>query len=121
MAKLLKPGGYLQWGEPEIHRWGVRTTNPQKEVIAHNQLMNLTLETRLEDVEDDLRDPPPHQAFMMHQCQLIIHEIITRQTRNEAVRKEVDRLLQLVHKETVAGASFSMTRRTAVGKKPTKT
>lgn len=132
-----EPGGYLQWGESEIHKWGVMKLHPESEVSAHNQLMSLTLgqDLRLQstwvsnmvqlfseagfgDVEEDYHDPLPHLAFMMHQCQLVIHEIITRQTRNEKVRNEVERLLPLVHKETVAGACYDIARRSVVGRKP---
>ncbi|KAI2602805.1 S-adenosyl-L-methionine-dependent methyltransferase [Hypoxylon sp. NC1633] len=137
MMKILKPGGYLQWGESEIHKWGVKKMGPQNEVSAHDQLMSMSLgqDTRLQStwvsdmaqlfskagfghVETDLRDPQPHLAFMMHQCQLNIHETISLRTGNESVRKEVEHLLPLVHQETVAGACFAMTRRTVIGRKP---
>ncbi|KAI1761228.1 S-adenosyl-L-methionine-dependent methyltransferase [Hypoxylon sp. FL1150] len=137
MMKLLKPGGYLQWGESEIYKWKIMQSNPQGDASALGELMSLTLgqdarlqatwisniaeyltEAGFEDVETDLRDPQPHLAFMMHECQLVLHELITRQTRNESVRKEVQRLLPLVEEQTVAGASTDIPRRNVIGKKP---
>ncbi|KAI1392525.1 S-adenosyl-L-methionine-dependent methyltransferase [Hypoxylon trugodes] len=137
LLKILKPGGYLQWGESDIHDWRIDKIHPDNKTDAHKRLMEMTLgqdlrlqatwvgemtqlfsEAGFEDVEMDFRKPEPHLAFAMHQCQLIIHEIIPRQTRNESVRNEVERLLPEVHKETVAGACFAITRRTVIGRKP---
>ncbi|XXH05572.1 hypothetical protein Hte_012004 [Hypoxylon texense] len=83
-----------------------------------SNMAQLFSEAGFGEIVDDLRDPVPYLAFMMHQCQLVIHEIITRQTRNEKVRNEVEQLLPSVHKETVAGACFDIARRTVIGRKP---
>ncbi|KAI1144224.1 S-adenosyl-L-methionine-dependent methyltransferase [Hypoxylon sp. FL0543] len=106
--KILKPGGYLQFGESDIHdgRWRVDMTNPQNKIDAHKKLIHLTL------------GQDPSLAFAMHQCQLIVHDLIPRKLGNEDVRKEVQRLLPEVHQETLAGACFAMPRLTVVGRKP---
>lgn len=127
----------MQWGESEVHKMKIMKTDPQADASALQQLMNMTLgqdarlqptwvshvgehlsEAGFEDVETDLRDPQPHLAFMMHECQLVLHELITRQTRNESVRKEIERLLPLVQKQTVAGACNDIPRRSVIGRKP---
>lgn len=55
------------------------------------------------EVEVDTNDCPPHMAFMLHECGLMIHELIYRKTKNEKMRQELGRLLPLAVEETRNG------------------
>ncbi|KAI1496605.1 UMTA methyltransferase family protein [Biscogniauxia marginata] len=136
LSKLLKPGGYLQWVEPNNQTIRVETTKPENKTENILALMNRTKsqdprlnptwapglgkifsDSGLVDVEVDAHDSPPHLAFLMHECGLIMHELIARKTQNEQVAEELKQLLPRVIHETREGAYITVVRFTVIGKK----
>jgi len=71
-----------------------------------------------EEVQSDVKEALPHLALAMHECNLVIHELVVKQTQNESVAKELKRLLPEVAKETREGACWAFTRWVVIGKKP---
>ncbi|KAI1393094.1 UMTA methyltransferase family protein [Hypoxylon trugodes] len=137
--------GYLQWVDSDNR--SVRTERPKPggqpenvdEVQTNNldQLMSLlkSQDPRLNptwvpelpdifsrgglvDVETDIHDSPPHLGFLMHECGLIMHELIARKTKNEKMAQEVKRLLPLAVEETRQGAYLTSTKFCVTGRKP---
>ena len=72
----------------------------------------------LRDVQSDVRDASPHLALAMHECNLLIHELIARKTQNEYVGQELTRLMPEIEKETREGSCWAFTRWVVVGRKP---
>lgn len=70
------------------------------------------------EVESDKNDCAPHLAFMLHECGLMIHELIYRKTKNENMLQQLGRLLPLAVEETRTGAYATAERWTVIGKKP---
>jgi hypothetical protein len=70
------------------------------------------------DIEVDKNDCLPHWAFMLHECGLIMHELIYRKMKNEKMRAELRHLLPLAVEETRTGAYITAVRWTVIGKKP---
>ncbi|CAJ2505409.1 Uu.00g128030.m01.CDS01 [Anthostomella pinea] len=112
LFKLLKPGGYLQWGEPDYSSIRIDKTKPECKTENLSEMMKLMAvqDPRLNptwqkdlpdlfsdsgfvDVETDVCDAPSHLAFMLHECSLMIHELIARKTQNERMAKELAHLL----------------------------
>ncbi|KAI0201102.1 UMTA methyltransferase family protein [Astrocystis sublimbata] len=137
LFSLLKPGGYLQWGEPDLESLRFDTTTP--EVKTDNlralfgllsvqdprlkptwidRLDNLFTETGFVEVERVTRDAPPHLAFIFHEAGLMIHDLIARKTKNEHMAAELKRLLPAAVEETRQGAYITSLRYLVVGKKP---
>jgi hypothetical protein len=72
----------------------------------------------LEEVESDLREAKPHLALALHECGLMIPELIARKTQNEQVAQGIKELLPKVAEETRAGSCWAFTRWNVVGRKP---
>jgi hypothetical protein len=72
----------------------------------------------LEEVESDVRDAAPHLAIAMHECNLVIHELIARKSQNEQVAQGIKELLPEVASETRDGSCWALTRWTVTGRKP---
>lgn len=72
------------------------------------------------DVQADVRDAPGHLAIAMHECNITIHELLSRTSRNKEVATQLERLLTQVAEETRAGACWAFTRWTVIGKKSAK-
>lgn len=70
------------------------------------------------EVEADKNDCAPHFAFLLHECGLMIHELIYRKTKNENMLQQLGRLLPLAVEETRTGAYATAVRWTVSGKKP---
>lgn len=70
------------------------------------------------ETEADKCDCPPHMAFILHECGLMIHELIYRKTKNDKMQRELGRLLPLAVEETRNGAYTTAVRWTVIGKKP---
>lgn len=70
------------------------------------------------ETEVDKCDCPPHFAFILHECGLMIHELIYRKTKNKKMLKELGRLLPLAVEETRNGVYTTTVRWTVIGKKP---
>lgn len=57
-------------------------------------------------------------AFILHECGLLMHELIYRKTKNEKMQQELGRLLPQVVNETKNGVYTTTVRQAMVGKKP---
>ncbi|KAI0444321.1 S-adenosyl-L-methionine-dependent methyltransferase [Xylaria telfairii] len=134
---LLKPGGYLQWGEPDLESLRFDRTKPESKTDNLRELFSLlsVQDPRLKptwinhldeifvsngfvEVERVTRDAPPHLAFTFHEAGLMIHEQIARKTKNERMAGELKRLLPAAVEETRLGAYITSLRYLVVGKKP---
>lgn len=69
-------------------------------------------------VEVDKKDAPPHMAFILHECGLMLYEIYRRKTKNEMMRKELNRIMPSAVEETKKGAYTTAVRWTVIAKKP---
>ncbi|KAI1366315.1 UMTA methyltransferase family protein [Xylaria arbuscula] len=137
LFSLLKPGGYIQWGEADHQTLHFAKTTPEgstentvslyKLLYAQDPRLHPTWATKIPDlltdggfvdVEKDSRDALPHLAFIFHEAGLMIHELIARKTQNDNLAREVKRLLPAVVKETKQGSYGTARRYTIIGKKP---
>ena len=82
------------------------------------RLPEIFAEVGFEDVEVDKHDCPPHWGFMLHECGLMVYELIYRKTKNEAMQRELGRLLPMAVEESRRGAWMTATRWVVVGRKP---
>lgn len=55
---------------------------------------------------------------MLHECGLMMHELIYRKTKNEKMQAELGRLLLLAVEDTKSGAYITNFRWTVIGKNP---
>ncbi|KAL1869396.1 hypothetical protein Daus18300_005608 [Diaporthe australafricana] len=135
--QMLKPGGYLQWVEPDNQTVHGELTKPENTMTSIEQLMGLlkSQDPRLNptwvpdlpkifsdrgllDVDADVHTTPPHWAYLMHECGLIMHELIARKTQNEQMAAELKRLVPLAVEETRKGAYLATTKYAVTGRKP---
>lgn len=54
-------------------------------------------------VEKHVCDAPPHLSFVLHECGLMVHELIARKTNTEIMAKELETLLPQGVEETEKG------------------
>ncbi|KUI58944.1 Demethylmenaquinone methyltransferase [Cytospora mali] len=137
LFRMLKPGGYLQWGEPDMETVRIEKADPEVKTERLEELFKLLeiQDPRLKptwaadlhnifsaagfvDVEVENIDPPPHWAYVFHEGGLMMHEIISRKTKSERMQQEVQRLLPQAVEETRNGAWGNSARLTVIGKKP---
>ncbi|KAE8374948.1 hypothetical protein BDV26DRAFT_268828 [Aspergillus bertholletiae] len=137
LYQLLKPGGYIQWGEPDVSSFRIEKSNPGNKVDAFTELIRISQaqdarlrptwvprlpayfeDIGMEGVEADVKDPPPHLALAKHECSLIIHELISRKTQNTAVGEELKWIIPEVARETQQGSYWAFTRWSVIGRKP---
>ncbi|KAI2628672.1 S-adenosyl-L-methionine-dependent methyltransferase [Hypoxylon sp. NC1633] len=137
LFSLLKPGGYLQWGEADMETLRFDKIKPECKTDHLTDLFKLLAvqDDRLKptwvrsltdifanagfvDVEKDTKDALPHVAFMFHEAGLMIHELIARKTKNEYMANELKRLLPGAVEETKQGAYGTSLRYTIIGRKP---
>ncbi|KAK5626263.1 hypothetical protein RRF57_001978 [Xylaria bambusicola] len=138
IVALLKPGGYLQWGEMDTPSFRIEKTRPENDATALTDLyyleqsqdrrLNPTWVSRLPeifrdegglcDVLTDIRDPPGHMAWAMHETMLLFHDQVVQSTGNAAIGKAVEELLPLVVEQGRRGACWAFTRWIVVGRKP---
>lgn len=137
LVRLIRPGGYLQWAEPDVASFRIEKTKPENKVDALRQLLNLSqgqdarlsptwvpklpaffTDSGLGDVQSDVRNAPPYLALAMHECNLLIHELIARKTNNDGVSRELASLMPEIAKETREGSCWAFTRWMIVGRKP---
>lgn len=71
----------------------------------------------LQDVTVDVKDSPPDLAFVKHECNLIIHELILGKTKDYKAVRRLHEIMGEVLAETRDGSCWAFTRRTAVGRK----
>ncbi|KAA8627694.1 umta methyltransferase family protein [Pyrenophora tritici-repentis] len=136
LIALLKPGGYIQWGEPDVASFRIEKTEASNKVEALTGLLALSQgqDARLkptwvpglarsfelaglEQMHTDVRDAPPHLALAMHECNLTIHELIARQTGKPEIAKALAQMMSEVGVETRNGACWAFTRWTIIGRK----
>ncbi|KAH8432922.1 uncharacterized protein LDX57_010555 [Aspergillus melleus] len=135
---LLKPGGYLQWAEPDMSTWRTEKTSSHNKADALEQILKLSqgddarlrptwvpnLPTLfrnqgLEDIEVDVKEVPPHLLVPMHECSLLIPELLIRKDIYTApVRDQMKGLLEEAARETAQGSAWAFTRWSLVGRKP---
>ncbi|KAJ0114058.1 hypothetical protein J7T55_007892 [Diaporthe amygdali] len=137
LFKMLKPGGYLQWGEADMETLRFEKCGIDAQTESLTELFKLLeiQDPRLKptwakglpelftaagfiDIEVDKNDCPPHWAFAFHECGLMIHELIYRKTKNVKMQDELGRLLPKAVEETRNGAYGTSIRVTVIGKKP---
>ncbi|KAE8138749.1 hypothetical protein BDV38DRAFT_291811 [Aspergillus pseudotamarii] len=137
LYQLLKPGGYIQWGEPDVSSFRIEKSDPENKIGALTELIQIGQgqdgrlrptwvpklpryfqEIGMEGVESDVKEPPPHLAFAKHECNLIIHELISRKTQNAAVGEKLNHIIPAVARETQQGSYWAFTRWTVIGRKP---
>ncbi|KAI0016502.1 S-adenosyl-L-methionine-dependent methyltransferase [Xylariomycetidae sp. FL0641] len=137
LVRLIKPGGHLQWGEPDMASFRIERLDASRKIEALSQLLQVTQSqdarltptwvpglpgafraAGLRGVVEDVRDPAPDLALAMHECNLVIHELLARQIRNQEVAGRVQQLIPQVAEETREGAYWIFTRWTVVGRKP---
>lgn len=70
-----------------------------------------------ENVKSEARDAPPHLALAMHECNMLISEILARKAKNEKVMEMVKELLPRIETETREGSCWAFTRWSVVGRK----
>lgn len=138
VVKLLRPGGHVQWGEPDITSWRIEKTRPDCKTSALERLFS-TLQAQdtrlkptwvstlasqlsgasLEAVESDVRDMPPHLELATHECNLLLPELVMRKARREgeAQAAQLGELLQEVAAEIRGGAFWAFTRHTVIGRR----
>ncbi len=95
------------------------SASPESRSLSPGILPALYSAAGLEAVEADMRNAPPHLALAMHECNLTIHELVARQSRNQAVLQAVRDLMPQVVAETRQGACWAFTRWTMVGRRKT--
>ncbi|KAI1322480.1 S-adenosyl-L-methionine-dependent methyltransferase [Xylariaceae sp. FL0255] len=139
IAQLIKPGGYLQWGELDTPSFRIEKTHTDNDASALTRIydleqsqdarLNPTWVSRLpelfrgsgfSDVVSDVRDPPGYMAWAMHETMLMIHDLIAQTTGNEVIAKGIEETLPEVVKQGKKGACWAFTRWIVVGRKPLK-
>ncbi|KAG8159750.1 hypothetical protein KVR01_010387 [Diaporthe batatas] len=141
ISKLLKPGGYVQWGEPDMASWRIAKTKPDCKTAALEKLFRQTQaqDKRLESpwvshlaghlgeagfdaIESDVRDIPLHLELATQECNLLLPEQVMRKSGKAQEGSEkmalLRELLQEVAAETREGAFWAFTRHTVIGRKP---
>ncbi|KAI5921202.1 S-adenosyl-L-methionine-dependent methyltransferase [Camillea tinctor] len=138
LARLLKPGGYLQWGDPDISSFRIEKTDPKNKVDALTKLVNMFQgqdarlrptwvselprhfsEAGLGNIESDIKDASPHLTIALHDCSLMMNELVMRKMKNEQALQGLKTLMLEVGKETREGSCWAATRWTVIGRKPT--
>lgn len=137
LFKMLKPGGYIQWGEPDFESIQIDKTRPENETKGLSELLQVfavqDLRTKptwltslpaafsaagFVQVEVDRKDAPPHLAFMLHECGMMLYVIYCRRTKNGMMRNEINRIMPTAVEESRRGAYTTAVRWTVVAKKP---
>ncbi|KAJ5659893.1 hypothetical protein N7507_006344 [Penicillium longicatenatum] len=137
LLKLLKPGGYLQWSEPDIESFRIPTSVPGNKTDALSNLMAFSQPkdvrykptwiarlpemfrgSGLRSVEYDIKDPSPEMIMPLHECNLLIPELLARKAENTEWAEKIRKALPEVLRETRAGAAWDYTRVVVVGQKP---
>lgn len=138
MAYLrVEPDGYLQWGEVDPASYRITKTKPGNRVEELDQLMKLALSSNtrltptwvgtlgtffqeggLEGIECDVREaPPPHINLAVHECSLLIPELLMRATENQELAQRLAETMRQALEQTREGAAWTFTRLTVIGRK----
>ncbi|KAI0107713.1 S-adenosyl-L-methionine-dependent methyltransferase [Nemania sp. FL0031] len=140
LTKLLKPGGYLQWADIDVASFRTEKIHPTAKTDALDRLFRgtQTRDSRLTstwvpqlgtqfsttaglcNVLVDKRDAHGHLAMAMHECNLMVPELLCRTTSDAEAADRLAHLLAEAAEETRRGAYWALTRWTVVGRKPGK-
>lgn len=72
----------------------------------------------LEEVESDIREAPaPYLNFAVHECNLLIPELVMRATQNQELARQLGDIMPQALEQTKLGAAWTFARRTVVGRK----
>ncbi|KAB8272196.1 hypothetical protein BDV30DRAFT_227596 [Aspergillus minisclerotigenes] len=126
IRESLEPGGYLQWMEVDMNSWRILKTNPntlqgQDNRLSPNYVPSLASRFEaagFENVKSEAKDAPPHLALVLHECNLLITDILPRKMKNEKVKEFVKDIMPRVESETREGSCWAFTRWSVVGRKP---
>ncbi|KAL9093646.1 MAG: hypothetical protein Q9159_000175 [Coniocarpon cinnabarinum] len=139
LIKLLKPGGYLQWGEPDAESVRLVKSNPSNpseslervyaDMIGSMALFRPTWVKELyraveaeglTEVINDRQSGPPHVWFAFNQCNMMIFDELLEQGKiPKEKQQEWRQLLDLANKECQQGATMLSDRLHVIGRKPT--
>lgn len=135
----LEPGGCLRWGEIDTPWWWIEKSGPDSKADALQRFYDLEAsqdaclppiwvpplpsmfeQVSIGHVQSDIRDTPGHMAWQVHQCMLLMNEIVAQTTGNAATVRALKELLPKVIEEGKSGAAWVCTRWVVVGRKPAK-
>ncbi|KAH0592119.1 hypothetical protein MHUMG1_10168 [Metarhizium humberi] len=121
--KPSEPGGYLQWGEPDMETLRIDKVAPEAKSEGLEQLFklfeiqdarlkptwavelhNLFSAVGFDHVDVHSVACPPHWAYIFHEGGLMMHEIISRKNKSEKMQHELAPLLPQAVEETRNGA-----------------
>lgn len=139
VAKLLKPGGYLQWCEVDVSSMRIHTSSPDVPTVNLRALWDETIPkgTRMMPgwakdlprvfrdegfvgVEADWRQGKNHTGIAMHFCNLPVHEMVVAKLRpgNPQKASEIHEVFQKAFAESRRGATYLLDRVVVIGQKP---
>ncbi|PWY65497.1 hypothetical protein BO83DRAFT_440313 [Aspergillus eucalypticola CBS 122712] len=117
LFELVEPGDDLQWGEVDIHTLRIDKINGECSTAALEGIVRITCSADprlvphwvpelprlfesvwLENAKKDTRVGPRLITFMFHECMLMVHDMIARKTRTEAVGRLLKEILPEVPK-----------------------
>ncbi|KAL4788908.1 hypothetical protein BDV19DRAFT_395546 [Aspergillus venezuelensis] len=140
IMQLLKPGGYIQWAEPDVSSFRIETTGTKDKDVPQIQALTELLHVSqsqdprlsptwvprlpaifqslgLDGVQSDVRDAPPDLAMASHCCNLAVHELIARKTGNDEVSAQLQLIIPGAVRESNLGAFWAFTRWTVIGQR----
>ncbi|KAB8247229.1 hypothetical protein BDV35DRAFT_404480 [Aspergillus flavus] len=91
LLKLLKPGGYLQWSEVDMTSFRVEKTRSGVSTQALTAMVNNPKAQTRASIHTDVRDAPSYLMTAMHECNLVMHGIFIRKTKDEAGAGKVEK------------------------------
>lgn len=120
-----------------MESWHIETARPENSVSALTGLMKLSqphdarlsptwvsrlpqlfATAGLEVEQNDVRDAPPALELAMHECNLAVHDLLARSSKNIEWARRVKELMPSVLEETQQGAYWAFKRSVVVGRKP---
>jgi hypothetical protein len=133
----IEPGGYLQWADVDVHSLRIEKVNRESSTSALEEIVRITRSadprliphwipelpklferSGLKDIKADARDAPGYMGYTLHECVLMVHDMIAQNTKNEEVAKGLKVTFSEALKETYEGAFHAWTRWTVIGRKP---
>ncbi|KAI1382879.1 uncharacterized protein F4822DRAFT_435255 [Hypoxylon trugodes] len=139
LIKLLKPGGYIQWGDIDAQSMQLLTSLPDipADKLAALWKATIPIDSRvfpgwcrdlaqifqshgLQEVEADWQIGKRQSSMAMHWCNLSVHEMIGGRLRlkNPQRASEIAALVQAAAVQTQKGAMFMYDRVNVLGRKP---
>ncbi|EHA27465.1 hypothetical protein ASPNIDRAFT_127025 [Aspergillus niger ATCC 1015] len=109
---IIEPGGYTQWGEVDIHYLRIDKINEECSTSALEEIVRITRSADprlvphwvpelprlfesigLVDIKKETREGPGYMDYMLHECVLMAHDIIVRNTNNKEVGQRLHGIL----------------------------